>query len=37
MPLVFMNVILLSSDNRHVLATYVAIVRVVSARMQIYL
>ena len=32
-----MNVILLHSDHRHVLATHVAIFREVSARIQIYL
>jgi hypothetical protein len=33
----FMDVILLYGDHWHVLATDVAIFRVVSARMQIYL
>lgn len=37
MPFGFMNVILLFSDHQHVLATHVAVLRVVSAGIQIYL
>jgi len=37
MPFGFMNVILLFSDHQHVLATRVAILRVVSAGIHIYL
>jgi hypothetical protein len=37
MPFGFMKVILLYSDKQHVLATHVAIFRVLSARIQIYL
>jgi len=33
----FMNVILLFIDHQHVVATHVAIFRMVSARIQIYL
>jgi hypothetical protein len=33
----YMNLILLYSDQRHVSATHVAILRVKSARIQIYL
>jgi len=33
----FMNVILLYSDHRHVLATHVANFRMASTRIQIYL
>jgi len=32
-----MNVILLNSDHRHVSSTHVAIFRVTSARIQVYL
>jgi len=37
MYLSFINVIILHSDRRHVSVTHVAIFRVVSARIQIYI